>query len=74
MIKKIKVGRKAFPHTCFCANSDGMSLRDWFAGMALEGALANCYDDMPPSAMPAVAKLAYDQADAMLAEREKLKP
>jgi hypothetical protein len=43
----------------------GMTLRDWFAGQALAGLLANTNDDFnePPS------KWAYAIADAMLADR-----
>ena len=48
---------------------DGMSLRDWFAGMALSqcriGDWNKCEDG---------AKYCYDYADAMLAQREKDKP
>jgi len=46
----------------------GMSLRDWFAGQALVGAIAHSgqlgWDD-------ASVKEAYQVADAMLKEREK---
>jgi hypothetical protein len=43
----------------------GMSLRDWFAGMAMQGMLADgiAHDGAP--------RFAYRLADAMLAEREK---
>ena len=47
----------------------GMSLRDWFAGMAMSGRLShpqNCdHSDRD------TAQRAYGLADAMLAEREK---
>lgn len=55
--------------------SDGISIRDWFAGMALQGMNANtglikvstsleiCFENM--------SKIAYEQADAMLKERDK---
>lgn len=60
--------------------SDGMSLRDWFAGLAMQAAFAG-----PGARMVAdrdgrydqtnwgevVAANAYEMADAMLAEREK---
>jgi hypothetical protein len=54
----------------------GMTLRDWFAGMALQGILASCPEGMrtnSPTLIPAKewAKAAYYAADAMLAEREK---
>lgn len=47
--------------------NNGMTLRDWFAGMALQGLLSDninaSHDDF--------AKHAFKYADAMLAEREK---
>lgn len=45
----------------------GMSLRDWFAGMALA---TDCVE-YADSDMESVAKRAYEVADAMIAEREK---
>ena len=50
------------------AESPGMSLRDWFAGQALSGLLADPEMNAPPEP---VAKVAYSYADAMLAERAK---
>lgn len=49
--------------------SDGMTVRDYFAGQALSGMCAGAPGShlVPPNA----AKLAYEYADAMLAEREK---
>lgn len=47
----------------------GMSLRDWFAGQALQGMLAN--DDASGAVWSAFAKDAYACADAMLAARSK---
>ena len=44
-----------------------MSLRDWFAGMAMAGQLACPTHRGGPAAF---AMCAYDHADAMLAERE----
>lgn len=57
---------------------DGMTLRDWFAGQALAGMLANMdrlrivvnYDDDQESADRKVSEQAYVHADAMLAARE----
>lgn len=46
----------------------GMTLRDWFAGQALAGALANSSIDCSTEDC---AKIAYGHADAMLAERRK---
>ena len=46
----------------------GMSLRDWFAGMALQGELSNpSFDAITPQEY---ASDAYNMADAMLAARE----
>lgn len=46
----------------------GMSLRDWFAGMAITGLLAN--PEVHGTAKD-LARPAYFQADAMLKERTK---
>lgn len=54
----------AFP----CEGHYGMTLRDWFAGQAL-GAV---YEDTGAGTPYAhIAKVAYNMADAMLAERQK---
>lgn len=60
-------------------NAEGMALRDWFAGQALAGTLAN--PDISASAARCmvstdefrsdVAKSAYQMADAMLEARKK---
>jgi hypothetical protein len=47
-------------------DAEGMSLRDWFAGMAMQGLLANCGADSEQ-----IAKKAYEYADAMLVERNR---
>lgn len=49
----------------------GMSLRDWFAGMALQGICANPNTIMKDldSGTKFVTEIAYFIADAMLAER-----
>jgi len=44
----------------------GMSLRDWFAGMALQGIKWNGYERLSDS-----AQVAYALADAMIAERNE---
>lgn len=54
----------------------GMSLRDWFAGMALQGLLANSFYAEQNHKNECVdkntaARVAYIHADAMLAERTK---
>ena len=48
-------------------NCGGMSLRDWFAGQAL-ASMAHPQNIGEPKIS---AKMAYEVADAMLAEREK---
>ena len=56
--------------------SDGMSLRDWFAGQALGGVIASG-DFLSPEGLftgkgdEVMARAAYMIADAMLAERLK---
>ena len=47
----------------------GMSLRDWFAGMALQGQLSDSY--VRPESKQELAENCYSWADAMLTEREK---
>jgi hypothetical protein len=48
-----------------------MGMRDWFAGRALEGILANPEEQAMDAPTEEVAQLAYKFADAMLEEREK---
>jgi hypothetical protein len=52
--------------------SSGMSLRDYFAAAALQGAMAN--ERLLPSTESELSHLAmrvYEMADALLAERER---
>jgi hypothetical protein len=49
-------------------HSYGMTLRDWFAGLAMNGILAN--SDRFGGSAGRDAKEAYEFADAMLKERE----
>lgn len=54
----------------------GMTLRDWFAGMAMQGILASDMklhvEGRPIERTPnVIADAAYQQADAMIAERNK---
>lgn len=49
----------------------GMTLRDWFAGLAMQGFAADpashaLFDDMPD-----MARSAYEAADAMITARSK---
>lgn len=68
---KINDGGPAFPHPAGWRRdpeiSDGMSLRDWFAGQALAGILGAS----PPPFCEDAAEDAYRYADAMLAERSR---
>ena len=48
--------------------SDGLTKREWLAGMALQGLLACPTVNEPPHA---IAKAALDNADALLAALEK---
>jgi hypothetical protein len=69
----IKAFPLAIPYGVSEINS-GMTLRDWFAGMALMGIIANREtvirkQDGPSNVCPA----AYGMADAMIAERSKSK-
>ncbi len=59
------------------AGDPGMSLRDWFAGMALQGIISKCkYKEVHESVthcehLTRVTAGAYDYADAMLARRKQ---
>ena len=63
----------AFPRPGFtdpAGMQDGMTLRDWFAGQALMGFLANSRCDQTFAGKYAVPS-AYNLADDMLAEKER---
>ncbi len=74
-------GGLAFPglaqHSQAVDIHEGMSLRDWFAGQALVGIAhwnrqqGGSYADVCSLELEDNARLAYQFADAMLAEREK---
>ena len=57
----------------------GMSLRDWFAGMAMQryvnvaGAALAASPDTDNGLSETIAKVSYRLADAMIAERKKSK-
>ena len=71
-MSEVKNGGEAFPLQIHVSPGseiqNGMFLRDWFAGMAVQGILANseftCGKDD-------VAMYAYQYADAMLEARDK---
>lgn len=66
-----KTGGSAFPNFGTEKNvlfpQGGMSLRDWFAGVAMQGILINDPDWTDNE----VAKTAYELADEMLKVRDK---
>lgn len=63
-MSKINDGGPAFPGENEVHFFEGMSLRDWFAGQAMAGVLAN------EGWSRDIATIAYATADAMLAARE----
>lgn len=50
-------------------NNSGMSVRDWFAGLAMQGMMARDSYDAGQSTPALRASLAYIEADAMIAAR-----
>jgi len=78
-VSAIKTGGAAFPRpqaeTSLGGNyeQDGMMLRDWFAGRAMQAALATSSADDEAGLLnliPVVAKYSYLISDAMIAARE----
>ena len=70
MSNKHKDGGPAFPYGTKNVTerfSEGMSLRDYFAGQALAGLLAH----LPGDSRRVAVGWAYRLADAMLVERER---
>ena len=65
----------AYPGTMYYNNHSishpGMTLRDWFAGQALDWAALSTFSNHRAKD---VAGRAYELADAMLAERSKADP
>lgn len=73
---KISDGGPAFasPANQYEDGSEGMSLRDWFAGQAAQGALAGHFAYHGHEAYwdgEALATYAFSVADAMLAARDR---
>lgn len=72
MDTEVKDGGSAFPWSGGEVGvSDGMSLRDYFAGQAVVGYLAAHADGTELGTIEHNAKYAYDMADAMLKARLK---
>jgi hypothetical protein len=69
MSNQIDNGGSAFPHSRLGSDADGMSLRDWFAGMALQGQTHRLCN--PHEYRELMAKDCYEIADAMLAARKE---
>ena len=67
-------GGPAFPSVVHSARWEGMSRRDWFAGMALQGILAARTDQHYWAAPSEVATRCYDLADAVLVAGQKERP
>ena len=63
-------GGPAFGHGNPCdGGHTGMCLRDWFAGLAMQGLIAS-NDDGAGDRIDEVPEYAYQIADAMIVERE----
>lgn len=76
MMRKLEGdGGQAFPHGDMVhGGCTGMTLRDYFAAKAMQGLILNEAEDGTigsDNVEPALAKLSYQIADAMLAERAK---
>lgn len=61
----------AFPSDTERLWNEGMSLRDWFAGQAMNGWSASWPEGRRVERPETVAAASYAMADAMLAERAK---
>lgn len=72
MTDEIDDGGAAFPHqTAWHRDTHGMTLRDWFAGQALQIAWAALDAGHYEGGSKEIAGCAYQIADAMLAERKR---
>lgn len=75
---KFGSGGSAFPYTVHrvdgrpCTDYPGMTLRDWFAGLAMQGMLANpkLQEQILKAGQSWIEESAWAVADAMLKERE----
>lgn len=76
--KKIDEGGFAFPTSqisapdgrVLSAGQDGMSLRDWFAGLAMSGMLGGVPGSHLIPTADKLGKEAYEVADALIAARK----
>jgi hypothetical protein len=69
MSRLIDNGGPAFPVSVHNPYNPGMTLRDHFAGLAMQGFLA---DGAAPSvSKETISEMAYAMADAMLLERQQ---
>lgn len=71
-MSEIKDGGPAFPISIPGVGDNGyggMSLRDWFAGRALEGFMAGAWGDDTKNSPAGLAAFAYRVADALLKAR-----
>lgn len=70
-MNKINNGGPAFPipHQNVNFSKPGMTLREWFAGQALAGLLTTSGGYVPSREQ--IARIAYEYADAVLAEGNK---
>lgn len=50
---------------------EGMALRDYFAAKAMQGLIEYSGQNLPPKTPDRLSAMAYEYADAMLAERAK---
>lgn len=69
----------ALPRPCGAANPEetnldqvGMTMREWYAGMALPGIIAAYTGDHAIPSSNEAARWAFEYADAMLAESRRL--
>jgi hypothetical protein len=59
------------PTTGLIVEHEGMELRDWFAGLAMQGVMRDLDEDFEPSEFDDLAEFFYTMADAMMKFREK---
>ena len=66
---------KAFPYqhknptSGLTTESEGMTLRDYFAAKAMQGVISNLEDSFGPEEFDGLSKMFYRMADAMLEAR-----